>query len=217
MANITIGNRSVKVSQARKWVTAYTSGPEDPKSPFGYPAYDTYDTGNSTLLSDADLLAPVLLNVPLTIAGYESLRHMTGSINGKLKAIKLTSSILDESSTSVVGPLYEPLDNRPRPHGVRGTILSKVLHRKRPQLIPLYDSQVWACYSSPHDGQPARIPRKRNRSWAEYMGQLADAIHEDLVTANRQWDEIHSAVGGGHPITLLRCFDIVAWNAGKTG
>jgi len=217
MTKLTIGNRTVALDTAIEWVRDYTSTPANPKKPYAYPAYDTYDTGASDLLVDADLLAPVLLNVRLSIAGYESLQRMTAMLNEKLAHIAPDASILDTSPLKSVGGLYTPLDERPRPHGIKGTTLSKVLHRKRPGFIPLFDREVRACYAEIHGGTPARIPPDRSRSWSEYMGLIADEIRNDLLASRSGWDEVASANKGDHPITTLRCFDIVAWNCGKRG
>lgn len=215
MSKLTIGNRTVPVDDAREWVTEYTSQPEDPKRPFGYPAYDTYATEDPEVLQDSDLLAPVLLNVRLSIAGYESLQAMVPTINDVLAEIPIGTSILETEPAPLIEQLYAPLDWSPRPHGVKGTSLSKVLHRKRPEFIPLFDREVRKCFGEPTKEQPARIPKQRGRSWSTYMGLLAEAIREDLRGAEKNWKQVQSAGPEERPISLLRCYDIVAWRLGK--
>jgi len=158
MSELTIGNRSVTTGDATQWVSDYTTTPKDPNKPYGYPWYDTYDTGDSPLLVDGDLLAPVLLNVRPSIAAYRSLKGMTEQLNLILREIPTDSSLLTTEDLSVIGRLYKPLDDENDSHGVRGTTLAKVLHRKRPNLIPLFDVEIRKCYSTKHGNVAARIP-----------------------------------------------------------
>ena len=216
MSGLKIGNRRVTTDKAIKWVSDYTSTPEDPKKPYGYPWYDTYDTRDSPLLVDGDLLAPVLLNVRPSIAAYRSLKGMTEQLNSILREIPTDSSLLTTEDLSVIGRLYKPLDDENDSHGVRGTTLAKVLHRKRPNLIPLFDVEIRKCYSTKHGNAAARIPAARNRTWSEYMILLAEAIRDDLRSAPAEWNGVMNAKQIDPPITLLRCFDIVAWKCGKS-
>jgi hypothetical protein len=215
MTKLTIGNRRITVGDAKSWVNKYTSTPSNPKKPFGYPSYDTYDTGGSDLLVDGDLLAPVLLNVRLSIAAYTSLQAMAPHLDAQLGQIDTNASIIDDHPLEIIGHLYEPLDQPVRPHGVKGTTLSKVLHRKRPGFIPLFDREIRKCFSEKHKSGPARIPYDRHRTWSTYMSLLAAEIRNDLLAAPEHWEDVRSANGGDYPITLLRCFDIVAWRCGQ--
>ncbi len=215
MTKLTVGNRKIAIDQAKSWVSRYTSPPKDPKRPYGYPAYDSYDTGGTGTLVEADLLAPALLNVRVSIAAFESLKTMVSVLNEQLSTISPEASLLSSAQTEIVGQLYAPLDSRPRPHGVKGTTLSKVLHRKRPDLVPLFDREVRKCFTDKHGRTAARVPYDRKRSWSDYMTLLAGEIRNDLLEAEDNWADVHEAVSGEVPITLLRCFDIVAWNCAQ--
>ena len=75
--------------------------------------------------------------------------------------------------------LYDVLDDpTTRPWGVGGTTLSKVLHRKRPHSVVLHDRWVHACYVG--DGAP--IPRAPDRTWADYMVLITNAVRGDIVS-----------------------------------
>lgn len=214
MASLKVGNREVPLAVAKEWVTTYTSAPKDPKSPFGYPWYDTYDTGESDLLVDGDLLAPALLNVRTSIAGYVSLKTSVPQLNEVLATISANDSLLDAAELSKLGLLFEPLDEDSS-FGISGTTLAKVLHRKRPHFVPLYDREVRTCYLDEHDGTAPRIPRSGKRTWAQFMMTIAAEIRSDIVENRAAWDEVHQCVQGDAEIGLLRTFDIVAWNCGK--
>ena len=55
------------------------------------------------------------------------------------------------------------------------TILSKVLHRKRPDLVPLYDSRIFESYTA-----PGAIERSAHRSWRDSMTLLLAQMRADL-------------------------------------
>ena len=111
MSELIVGNRTVPLETASEWVAQYTD-PErvNPHKPYGYPWYDTYNTGNSNLLVQGDLLAPVLLNVRPSIAAFASLDRMRPDLNKVLQKIDSTDSILDIDDIGAIGRLYMPLD-----------------------------------------------------------------------------------------------------------
>jgi hypothetical protein len=70
---IRIGGVSVPIGTALQWVTDYTNVENTTApNPYAYPAYDHYDRerNDPRRLSDADLIAPGLLNVPVKIRSY---------------------------------------------------------------------------------------------------------------------------------------------------
>jgi hypothetical protein len=218
MAKLIVGNRKIALGKAKDWVRDYTDpGQAESKKPFGYPWYDTYNTGESELLVDGDLLAPVLLNVRPSIAAYASLSRMRPELNEVLATIDVDESLLDVEDVEVVGRLFAPLDVKPRPFGVKATTLAKVLHRKRPRFVPLFDREVRACYFEKHGATTPRLTTHRTESWADFMMKVAGVIRSDILAAQDEWEAVQAANAGSHPIGLLRTFDIVAWRCGKSG
>ncbi len=85
--------------------------------------------------------------------------------------------------------------------------LTKTLHRKRPQLVPIFDSAVYAFYF----GRKPQFNR-----WAEYT-VAARALwrrqQRDLLV-NREWLADlarETPTPDGRPLTVLRAADIVIW------
>jgi hypothetical protein len=183
---------------------------------WAYPAYDSYSGSRSESLGDADLLAPVLLNVNhLTLRAYYGLQKACDRLNQVLEQIPL-SLTLDGDDAQVrdylphIGKLFSILDEPELPD-VGGTILAKILHRKRPAFIPLYDANVLYCY---RDAPQAHIPHDRNRTWAQFMVLLAQSIRADLRAQPEVWERI-AAYAQKPPINRLRALDIIAWRAGR--
>jgi len=209
---LTVGGRQVEADTAREWVREYLNGA---RGQFGYPSYDGYRTNDDPdRLGDGDLLAPVLLNVQLKISSFADLCACREELEVALAKVPVDQDLAgaDPAALVKVGSLFGVLDLALRPRNVRGTTLAKVLHRKRPAIVPLYDEQVRRVYQ---EGEHAPLPPVAGRSWVEFMTLLATSMQEDL---NRQldfWNDVRSLrPADGPPVSGLRALDIVAWRLG---
>ena len=91
-------------------------------------------------------------------------------------------------------------------------ILAKVMHRKRPAFIPLYDRFVDYCYRGVEN---APIPNDRKRGWRAFLPLLGQAHHRRPAGRRGLLREV-AALASGPVITPLRALDIVAWHAGRS-
>lgn len=74
---LTVGARRVDPAEAQAWVTKHAEPGIN-----GWPNYDWYQSGaDGSLLSEADLLAPALLNVPITLATFPGLKKRLPELN----------------------------------------------------------------------------------------------------------------------------------------
>jgi hypothetical protein len=182
-------------------------------SGWGYPAYERYEASRALgPLTDADLLTPPLLNVQhFDLGVYESLQAVRPQLQESLERIRPAASVFDATADEreQVRRMFALIDRGGIP-GARGTILSKVLHRKRPHLIPLWDGNVENVYQF---GATPRIPPVKGRSWGEFFLLYSDAIRAD-IESDRAFFEDVAALAADPPISLLRAVDIVAWWAG---
>lgn len=208
MARLTVGGIGVDEAEATEIVERHVQG--EPGF-YGFSVYDDYFTnGDPDTICDGDLLAPVLLNVRMSISTFARLRASAGEIKRGLHGVRdIPLADADDSVVAAIGSAYSVLDDR-RPKGVRGTTLAKILHRKRPQTIPLYDEHVRLVYQ-----EGGRIPVNRDRSWVEFMTLFAAAVREDLAAAPDGWSGLCDlAPPGGPRLTPVRALDIVAWGLG---
>lgn len=209
---VRVGGREVEAAVAREWVRAYLNGG---RGQFGYPSYDGYRTnGDPNRLCDGDLLAPVLLNVQVKISSFADLCACRDQIETALQVVPLGIDLVDadESVLSRVGALFGVLDSESRPRNVLGTTLAKVVHRKRPDLVPLYDEQVRRSYQG---GELAPLPAVPGRTWVEFMALLTGSIKDDLNRELDFWDELTTLRPADGPrVSRLRALDIVAWRLG---
>jgi len=201
-----IVDRDEALNHARDYLTSGTQ--------WAYPSYDGFDAEHAHgPIVDADLLAPLLLNVNrISISTYEALQGVRQQLQERLDLIPADRSLVDASAEDLedLGLLFGVLDGAGI-SGARGTVLSKVLHRKRPGFIPLYDRQVGRVYQ---EGEEPPVPAVRGRTWQQFAPLFAAAVEVDLRRELSLWQEI-SALAPSHPITPLRALDIVAWWAGR--
>jgi hypothetical protein len=216
---IRVGKVRIALRTAVDWVRDYTDASNTTRSaPYAYPAYDLYEQENNDprRLSDADLLAPVLLNVRLSIRAFYSLQRIRGAVENGLANEDLQRPLaeFDESEriAGMVKPLYRPLDDMEGEHsGVEGTTLSKVLHRKAPQSLVLHDKWVHACYVG--DSGPVPPARRGSRSWADYMTAITIAIGEDIRNQPDEFAQLDAATGAPGRLSQVRLLDILAWKS----
>lgn len=207
-ATVQIGGVVLDRKKAFTEAATYVSG----TGTYAYPAYDSYEAGSDPdHLSDGDLLAPVLLNVRPSVKAFYSLQRIRPELEEWLAGISVNKRLedVDDADLKWLGKLFSLVD--PELPGVRGTTLAKVMHRKRPNFVPLYDQFVWHTYVA---APTKRVPRKKRRSWADFIPLLAHAMQEDLHREASWFDDI-AGTAYGPSITRLRALDIVAWRAGK--
>jgi len=216
--SVTVGRFKIQLRLACQWVSRYTDATTNltAADPYAYPAYDRFNAGQNdpAVLLDADLLAPGLLNVPVSIRSFYGLQLVRDELQRLLAPTELASplaELTDDRIADLIGPFYALLDDsRTKPWGVSGTTLSKVLHRKRPNSLALHDRWVQACYV----GEGA-VPRAETRSWAEYMTLVSQAMAADLRQQPEQFSTLRSASKAEPPLADLRVLDILAWNEGQ--
>jgi hypothetical protein len=180
----------------------------DVRNGYAYPSYDRLITNGAATLVDGDLLAPALIGAEVDRGRFALLREMLPALAGiaTLPAVPLEQA--DDSLVEQVADLFAVLDEAPYAgKGVRGTIISKVLHRKRPDLVPLYDSRIFESYTA-----PGGIERSTHRSWREFMALLCAQMRADLQSEADAFDELIGIAGdAGALLTRLRILDILVW------
>lgn len=209
-ATLVVGGMRVDRAAARSFARRYL----DPDTGWAYPAYDGYDPARARgPLVDTDFLAPVLLNVRLSIATYRNLLQVQSELQEKLDRLP-NHSLLQATGQDIelVADLYSVID-ADRTHGARATTLSKVLHRKRPDLVPLYDAQVRYTYMGCPNAPVG--PGGRSRPWRKMMVELIPAMWYDLEAECPFYEEI-AGYATNPAITALRALDIIAWWSGGT-
>lgn len=183
-------------------------------SPEGPRAFQTYDKCSSpTSFEPSDAFAPGLLDAPVKgrfviemfkeknesdpNSNYAELRKRIEEVvksdlcrNGAFLAAPPKTN----EAWQLVRKAFIASDGTP---GIKAGIVSKMLHRKLPDLVPIYDSKVHQFYGI------------SNRTPARYW----DALYNDW-SANVQLLELLAKghqTPDGRPLSILRVADIVIW------
>lgn len=207
-----VGGRTVDFAQAKEWAHTYLVGRPGTSA---YPAYDDYPGSPGERVGKQDLLAIALLNVsnkPLPV--YYGLEVLLPLLNERLNVLALEEDLVSAGPETIerIVHLLNVIEERPTKH-VKLTTLSKVLHRKRPALLPLFDDNIAYCYSE-CPGSPVPYLKEGTRSRAEYRSLWLTALQEDLSSQLDEWKEL-AAIAPGPAITPLRALDIIGWELGN--
>jgi hypothetical protein len=215
--DVYIGGASCGFAYARDYAFCYLNDhlSDDPKAgTWSYPAYDDYQGGATSAVSDADLLAIVLLNAGRRpVPSYYGLKKLVTKINQRLThpALKGGLAEADEETIDAIVDLYNIVNECRVPY-VRLTTLTKVLHRKRPHLLPLFDQNIRRCYVYRGDSPPlAQFEMSESR---EFIKAWVIATKENLVERAELWKEF-AKLAPGPQISSLRAMDIVGWELGR--
>ncbi|WP_316525760.1 DUF6308 family protein [Kitasatospora brasiliensis] len=157
-----------------------------------------------------DLVAITMLSVSVDAHGaVELLTDPDGHWHRLLSAIPRDARLEDPACAPLIAPdgpateLWERLVN-PRgaypgkPDGVGAVVAGKLLARKRPHLIPVYDIRVKTLF-------------RRPKVDATFWSALADALRADGGALHARLAELRRKSGIGEDIGVLRVLDVIAW------
>jgi hypothetical protein len=89
---------------------------------------------------------------------------------------------------------------------VKLSVSTKILHKKRPGMLPIFDSVVESQY------YPRWCPSVRGRSWGDYAVALLKVVHRDMVSvASELRDLQHELHERGTPLAPCRILNALTW------
>lgn len=185
---------------------------------FSWPFYDSLVTNSRPeVLVTGDYLAPSLLGASIdsdVMAGLISLQPALQEALSGLPPVEHLADATDADCDAVAG-LWAVLDREQvDTSDVKPSLVAKVLHRKRPGLIPVWDSRVFTFY---RDAGCVLVNRGEH-SWEDYLRQLTLAIREDLRANPDAFAGLTAlAPADGPVLTPLRALDIVVWMSQAAG
>lgn len=188
------------------------AGPYLTERGWSYPAYDSYPgNGDRNSVGPQDTLAAGLLNAGQNaLTAQYTFLDLAGDLNQRLGCLPLDESldVAGPQTLEAIARLFGVLDGRRTPE-LKRIKLSKILHLKRPSLLPLYDDNIWRCYGKLGNPRMRSVPGRSNY---QFMVDWLPEIQSDLRDGMALWTEVAAlAPAGGPEVRPLRAFDIVAW------
>lgn len=205
---LTIGGLEISVKDARELACEYMNDYGN----WSYPAYDSYPgNGDPNSLGPQDAAAAGLLNAGQNaLTAQYSFLDLIPVINPLMRSEHLAGTLDEagEKTLTAIADLFGVLDGRSTPQ-LQLVKLAKILHLKRPGLLPLYDDHIWRAYGKL--GTP-KMTHTKGRSNRQFILDWLPLIQADLRAGLRHWKDIAGlAPADGPAVTPLRALDMVAW------
>lgn len=178
-----------------------------------YAYYDAVPKGDPNSVEPVDVLATVGINSRIDTADKVRTVHlgMAAGCDPLLPGIPVDADLLTfEPLDAVVALLAAAMQAR----YVLLASATKVLHRKRPGLIPVLDSVVVAHYLNRLGEQRLLARSWENRVAAKDVGRLALlGVKADLEGAGGQIQDLAAELADrGFHLTPVRVLDILVWS-----
>jgi hypothetical protein len=160
----------------------------------------------SCMFTAEDLLAVTMLSVRIEkYHALEILHYRSGELNDLLRKIPTDLALQDaEAAVHIAkgGPAWRlwdaicDIEPRPEDNRIGPVAAGKLLARKRPHLLPVYDSRI---------KKVLRRPRVDNQWWQD----LNDLLVNDLSLV-QELESVRDRAGASH-MSLIRVFDVMCW------
>lgn len=169
------------------------------------------DRNEPNRVTAGDLIAVSMLSVHVPAqAAIGILEDMDEEIESLLTQVPAEARIEDLSGTDFAtffergapaSVLWRLLRQKEDTWGIGQTTASKILARKRPHLIPIFDSVIAAEVGIPNSDNQWEL-------WFEaFQGNSGGVLVERLQTIRERSGQVH--------LSLLRVLDVVLWMEGK--
>jgi len=204
-----VGSYCVPVEAAMKFASDYLN-PHGTK--WSYPAYEEFPGSPGADLGVQDLTSIILLNVSQQpVRTYYALKALVPEVNKHLAGLPIGSTLIQasENRRAAIAALYGILDSR-ETKGVRLTTFSKVLHRKRPDLLPLFDANIRRVYVESAD-RPRAVNSRKKLGNDQFVKAWLFEVQQDLESQIGNWQEIAALGAGGPRVSPSRALDVIGW------
>ncbi len=179
--------------------------------------YEMYDgvhvaQDNQLRASDIALSTMLMSRISGVTAGY--ILRIKAPIEDGLTRIPANLDLLDAGTDTDIpgakgiGQAITAACTVPR---AKLAVSTKILHKKRPGLIPILDSFVANHYAP-------QCPSDPNRSWGDYALALTRLIHRDMLSASSQLRDLQEELAENKtPMTACRILNALTWTVKSGG
>jgi hypothetical protein len=171
-----------------------------------YALYDAVESPRDNTLTVHDILLSVAVNSRLDAKGLSSVHKEKWRVEQHLRLLPATLSLADPSAEIPWDTVVEMFGEFEHIRHAKLAIASKILHKKRPALIPMMDDVIRTYYEQayPDFGWSPKC--------GPLSGQMMHHFREDLLAARPQLEELASVLEAkGHRLTLVRLLEMLVW------
>jgi hypothetical protein len=176
-----------------------------------YPFYDGVPVPMDNELRVVEIaLSAMLMSRISGVTGAEIWRQKQPVEDG-LSEVPVGVDLLDiEAGRPIpgMGGMEKALDAMCAIHRCKLAVATKILHKKRPGLISIFDSRVEGEYKSlvPRSCHPSRA------GYGKYYAAMTPLVHEDMLNAREQLERLRERLQrNGTPMTPCRIFNALTW------
>jgi hypothetical protein len=117
-----------------------------------------------------------------------------------------------------VEPLHLLLDAAVQVKGVLIPVATKVLHRKRRQLIPMLDGVILRYLLDTEEHRPLVARLEDGRTAAAVAMVALDRFHADLIATSAELERLCGTLAGaGFPLSPVRVLEVLVWTEVEPG
>lgn len=177
-----------------------------------YAYYDAIPAGDPDRVEPVDVLATVAVNSFVTNAAQVRRIHrgLAARCDSVLARIAPEADLARDENTLPL--VQELLHAAVQVRGVLVPVATKVLHRKRPRLVPMLDTVVIVHYLKAL-GQAHRLGSTQTKPHAAAVAMtVLAAFRADLLAAGPQLEHLQRGLAvAGYPLALVRILELLVW------
>jgi len=138
-------------------------------------------------------------------SAISTLNHRRTEIENRLRQVPATVNIIDDCSVIPWGDIGHLIDSMRVPY-LGLARLTKILHKKRPNIIPILDS-VMVGYLQPFISREEIVGASDAGRAICYIKELKKDIHNNIMV----FTELLEWARKPYPISIIRILDILTW------
>jgi len=177
-----------------------------------YPMYDGVEVAQDHQLRVVEIALSIMLNSRISgNTGEKIWRKAGATVEAALSQIPPHIDLLSiPSNEPIPGEMAigQAVDSMCAVRGSKLAVATKILHKKRPGLIPIFDSYVEGHYWD----SPLLTPTYRHASWGRYAIGLMRMVRADLDSVHDEIQELRETLEENHtPLTGCRILNALMW------
>ncbi len=177
-----------------------------------YPLYDGVEVEQDNELRPVEIALSVMLNAQISGNTAALIWEHRDEIERHLRHIPADVHLMDVPRGAIPGidAIAGAFESMCALKRVKLGIAAKILHKKRPFLVPIIDSRVYQYYHR-------RIIHRwrRGMTWGKQVAPLVDLFHGDMLSIESELRDLTNQMHAqGMLLSHVRILDYFLWKAG---